>query len=121
MSREDLIIGLDIGTTSIQVVAASKKRTQEVPQVIGWGEAPSQGVRRGVIVDIESAAAAIREAFQKAINHAGIRHNEATVSVSGDSVYVRPSKGVIIVSRADREISREDIQRALTQAEAIPA
>ena len=121
MSREDLIIGLDIGTTSIQVVVASKKRTQETPQIIGWGEAPSQGIRRGVIVDIESAAAAIREAFQKAINHAGIKYGEAIVSMSGDNVYVRPSRGVIIVSRADREISREDIQRALAQAEAIPA
>jgi len=121
MSREDLIIGLDIGTTSIQVVVASKKRTQETPQIIGWGEAPSQGIRRGVIVDIESAAAAIREAFQKAINHAGIKYGEAIVSMSGDNVYVRPSRGVIIVSRVDREISREDIQRALAQAEAIPA
>lgn len=121
MSREDIVIGLDLGTTSIQVVAASKKRTQEAPQIIGWGEAASRGVRHGLVVDIEAAASAIREAFQKATSHAGIKHGEAIVSVSGNNVFVRPSKGMVIVSRADREISREDIQRALSQAEAIPA
>ena len=121
MSREDIIIGLDVGTTSIQAVVATKKKTQEIPQIVGWGESATKGVRRGVVVDIEEAASAIREAFQKAINHAGIKHNEAVVSVGGNHIFVRPSKGVVIVSRADREISKEDIQRALIQAEAIPA
>lgn len=121
MSRDEIIIGLDVGTTSIQVVVASKKKNQEAPQVIGWAEVPSRGVRRGAVVDIEEAAAVIREAWQKAINHAGIKHNEAVVGVGGSNIFVRPSKGVVIVSRADREISREDIQRALVQAEAIPA
>ncbi len=121
MSREDIIIGLDIGTTSIQAVVGSKKKTQEAPQIIGWGEANSRGVRKGAVVDIEEAASAIREAFQKAINHAGIKYNEAIVSIGGSNIFVRPSKGVVIVSRADREISKEDIQRALLQAEAIPA
>ncbi len=121
MSRGDIIIGLDIGTTSIQVVVALKKKMQEAPQVIGWGETASRGLRKGIVVDIEEAAAAIREAFQKAISHAGIKLNEAVVGVGGSNVFVRPSKGVVIVSRADREISREDIQRALMQAEAVPA
>ncbi len=120
MSRDDIIIGLDIGTTSVQVVAAKKLKNQETPQVIGWAEIPSRGVRRGAVVDIEEAAAAIREAWQKALSHAGIKHNEAVVGVGGNNIFVRPSKGVVIVSRADREISREDIQRALVQAEAIP-
>lgn len=121
MSRSDIIIGLDIGTTSVQVVVAKKLRNQEAPQVIGWVEVPSKGVRRGVVVDIEEAAAVIREAFQKAIGHAGIKYNEVIVGVGGSNIFARPSKGVVIVSRADREISREDIQRALVQAEAIPA
>lgn len=121
MSRDDIVIGLDIGTTSVQVIVASKKKNQEAPQVIGWIEVPSKGVRRGVVVDIEETAAVIREAFKKAISHAGIKHNEAIVGVGGSNISVRPSKGVVIVSRADREISKEDIQRALVQAEAIPA
>ncbi len=121
MPREDIIIGLDIGTTSIQVAVGSKKKVQEAPQIIGWGEVGSRGVRKGVVVDIEEVAYAIREAFQKAINHAGIKYNEAVVDIGGSNIFVRPSKGVVIVSRADREISKEDIQRALIQAEAIPA
>lgn len=121
MSRDDIIIGLDVGTTSVQVVVASKKKTQEVSQIIGWAEIPSKGVRRGVIVDIDEAASVIREAFTKAISHAGIKYNEAVIGFGGSNVFARPSKGVVIVSRADREISREDISRALVQAEAIPA
>jgi len=121
MPRDDIIIGLDIGTTSVQVVVASKKKNQEAPQVIGWAEVYSRGVRRGAVVDIEEAAATIREAWQKAMSHAGVKCNEAVVGVGGSNIFVRPSKGVVIVSRADREISREDIQRALVQAEAIPA
>ena len=121
MHRNEIIIGLDIGTTSVQVVVARKLKNQEAPQVIGWAEIPSRGVSWGAVVDIEEAASAIREAWQKAINHAGIKHNEAVVGVGGSNIFVRPSKGVVIVSRADREVSREDIQRALVQAEAIPA
>ena len=61
MSRDDIIIGLDIGTTSVQVVAAFKKKNQEAPQVIGWAEIPSRGVRRGAVVDIEKKASVILE------------------------------------------------------------
>ncbi len=120
MLREDIIIGLDIGTTSIQAVVGSKQKTQEMSRVIGWGEAVSRGMHRGVVANIEEAAPAIREVFQKAINHAGIKHNEAVVSIGNSHIFVRPSKGLVVVSRADREISKEDIQRALIQAEAIP-
>ncbi len=120
MSREDIVIGLDIGTTSIQTVIATKKKNQEMPQIIGWGEADSRGLRKGIVVDIEEAASAIRESFQKAVNHAGIKYDEAVVSVGGGNIFVRPAKGIVIVSRADREISREDIQRALIQAESVP-
>lgn len=120
MIREDIIIGLDIGTTSIQAVVGAKQKTQEVPRFIGWGEAVSRGMRRGIVANIEEAAPAIREAFQKAVNHVGTKHNEAVVSISGKHIFVRPSKGLVVVSRADREVSREDIQRALIQAEATP-
>ncbi|MDP3004382.1 MAG: cell division protein FtsA [Candidatus Azambacteria bacterium] len=120
MPREDIIVGLDIGTTSIQAVVGAKQKTQEVPRVIGWGEAVSRGMHRGVVANIEEAAPAIKEAFQKAVNHAGIQCNEAIVSISGKHIFVRPSKGLIVISRADREVSREDLQRALIQAVAIP-
>ena len=121
MSREEIIVGLDIGTTSMQAVVATKKKTQEVPQVVGWAEISSRGVRRGAVVDIEETAAAIREVFQKAIGHAGVKCNEAVVGIGGNNIFARPSRGVVIVSRADREIAKEDVQRALIQAEAIPA
>jgi len=120
MLHEDIIIGLDIGTTSIQAVVGAKQKTQEVPRVIGWGEAVSRGMHRGVVANVEEVVPAIREAFQKAVNRAGVQCNEAIVSVSGKHIFVRPSKGLVVASRADGEVSREDIQRALIQAEATP-
>ncbi len=120
MAKEDIVIGLDVGTTSIQAVVAKKSRAQGLPQIIGWGEVGGRGVRKGVVVDIEEAAAAIKEVWSKATGHAGVRFNEAVVGVGGNHIFTRPSKGVVIVSRADREISPEDIGRALLQAEAVP-
>lgn len=115
-----IIVGLDIGTTTVQAVVAQKTKTQIMPQVIGWSSVESRGLRRGAVIDIEEAASAIREAFDKALSHAGVKTDEAFVSIGSSQISVRPSRGVIIVSRADKEISQEDISRALGAAQALP-
>ncbi len=72
MAREQIIVGLDVGTTSVKTVVAQKSRTQLVPQIIGWGSSDSRGIKKGLVDDIEEAAAAISESFEKAKNHVGI-------------------------------------------------
>ncbi len=116
MAREQLIVGLDVGTTAVKTVVAQKSRTQLLPQIVGWGAADSRGVKKGVVSDIEEAAASISESFEKARTHAGIKFDEAIISVGGNHITVRPSRGIAMVSRADRVISNEDIERALVQA-----
>lgn len=119
MAREQIIVGLDVGTTAVKTVVAQKSRTQLLPQIIGWGFADSRGVKKGVVDDIEEAASAISESFEKARTHAGVKFDEAIVSIGGDHVAVRPSRGIAMVSRADRVISNEDIERALSQASSL--
>lgn len=118
--KSNIIVSLDIGTTTIQAVVAQKNKTQIAPQVIGWSLVESRGLRRGAVVDIEEAALVIREAFDKALSHAGVKSDEAFVSIGASQISVRPSKGIVIVSRADKEITQEDISRALSAAQALP-
>lgn len=118
--KGNVIVGLDIGTTTIQAVVAQKSKTQVQPQIIGWSVVETRGLRKGVVVDIEEAASSIREVFDKALSHAGVKADEAFVSIGVGQMVVRPSRGVVIVSRADKEITRDDISRALSAAQAMP-
>lgn len=120
MAKDETIVGLDIGSHKIRaLVARPPDEENQKPQIIGFGEALSQGIRKGVIVDVEDAVSSISEALEKAERTAGIPIEHATVSVSGSHISSQKSKGVIAVSRADSEITEEDIGRALDAASAI--
>ncbi len=88
-------------------------------QVIGVGAAPSQGFRRGVVVDSDEAAKSIRASVSAAERVAGATVDRAFVSIGGNHIGTHMSKGVVVVSRADGEISAEDVSRVLTAAQAI--
>lgn len=119
MAKEDIIVGLDIGTISIKTVVAQVKSNQAKPQVLGTGFAPSTGLRRGVIVDIEETVKNISQSIEEAERASGLPIEHAYVNVGGNHIISRSSKGVVAVSRADGEISEEDVLRAIKAAEAI--
>lgn len=116
---QDIIVGLDIGTHTIQTVIAALRSDETKPQIIGVGESPTFGVRRGVVVDIDDAAESIRQSVAKASLMSGVQVDRAYVSLGGSHISIRPSRGVVAVSRADSEISQEDVLRAVSQAEAV--
>ncbi|MDP3794361.1 MAG: cell division protein FtsA [bacterium] len=118
MARNDIIIGLDIGSSTIQCVVGEYPTGGEL-QILGVAEVPSQGVRRGVVVDIEDASQAIRAAVEEAERSSGIPIEHAYVSIGGSHVSAEHSRGVVAVSRADQEISEEDIHRAIQAAQAL--
>lgn len=119
MSRNLLISGLDIGSTSTRVVVAQKKKGSDRLSVLGVGETPSAGLRRGVVTDPEEATLAITQAFKNAEQAAGYRIRSAYVGISGAHISSRYTKGVVSVSRANREVSQEDITRVIGQAQSI--
>lgn len=116
---QDIIVGLDIGTHTVQTVIAALRSDEAKPQIIGVGESPTFGVRRGVVVDIDDAAESIRQSVAKASLMSGVQVDRAYVSLGGSHISIRPTRGVVAVSRADNEISQEDVLRAVGQAEAV--
>ena len=116
-----IFTALDIGTSTIQTVVAEKLRAESDLRILGVGIAPSAGVRRGVVVDLEDATAAIRQSVQEAQRSSGLNLKSVCVIVGGSHISVASSKGVVAVSRADGEISPEDVRRAVGAAETFVA
>ena len=118
MAREKIIIGLDAGTCNTRVAVAQQRENGQL-QVLGVGKVVSTGMRRGVVVDADEVVKNIKEAIQMAERIAGVPVEHAFVSVGGSHITSRISRGVIAVSRADGEISREDRERAVAAASAV--
>ena len=119
MAKESIIVGLDIGSCFIRTVVAKIRTNQTKPQIIGVGQVPSFGLRRGVVVDIEEAIKNISQSIQEAERSSGLSINRAHISLGGNHITSRTSKGVVAVSRADGEIAKEDVERAINAASAI--
>ncbi len=117
--REQNIVGLDIGTSNVRCVVAQFKDEKTKPQILGIGQIPSFGLRRGAVVDVEEAVKGVAAAIEGAERTSGFTIEDALVNVGGSDIEARQSKGVIAVSRADGEISREDTGRAVSAASAI--
>lgn len=119
MSRDNIIIGLDVGTCNIRVIVAQYKEEGKKFQILGVGQAPSNGLRKGIVVDIEETVAGINRAKEMAERVSGCPIDKAYICISGNHISCRPSKGVIAVSRADGEISVEDVERTISAASAV--
>lgn len=113
----NIITSLDIGTTTVQTVVAERDREGEGIHILGVGVAPSAGVRRGAVVDIAEASAAVRRSVDAARRASGANIRSVWLAIDGAHVAVSSSHGVVAVSRADQEISPEDVRRALAAAE----
>jgi cell division protein FtsA len=114
----ELIVGLDVGTTKICAVIGEPK-PNGVLDVMGVGNAPSRGLRRGVVVNIDSTVEAIKQAVAEAEQMAGVEVSGVYAGIAGGHVRSLNSRGVTAVSGRDREVSSADIERAVEAARAI--
>jgi cell division protein FtsA len=115
----ELICGIDVGTTKICALIGALDDQSNL-RVIGVGRVPSQGLRRGVVINAAEATAAIGRAIEEAEQAAGQTMQTAYVGIAGSHVTAIGSKGVVAVGRtAGRSITKEDIQRAVDQARNI--
>lgn len=110
--NEKTFVGLDIGTSKIVCVIGLLEDGSAQPGIIGVGVSQSNGLRRGVIVDIEEAVSSITEALLDAERMSGSTVERATVGVDGGHIQSLNSRGVIAVGRADKQIERADLVRA---------
>lgn len=117
--NESTFVGLDIGTSKIACVVGLHQDDMAEPSIIGLGVAQTTGLRRGTVVDIEETVGSITSALEEAERMSGVTIEHATISVDGAHIQSLNSRGVIAVSRADKEISREDLARVEEAAAAI--
>ncbi len=114
-AQENIIAALDIGTTKVSILIATKKENSI--DIIGVGSAPSYGLRKGVVVNIEATTEAIRRAREEAELMAGVDIEDIWIGVAGSHIKSFDSRGMIALRR--HEVEKEDIQRVLEAAKAI--
>lgn len=116
---EEIYIGLDIGSTKVCCIVGLHEEGAALPSVIGVGVAPTSGMRKGVVVDVEETVSSITAAVDEAERISGVAIDRATISIDGGHVASQNSKGVIAVGRADQEITVDDLVRVEEAATAI--
>lgn len=119
MSQEFNAIGLDIGTTRVRCVVGERSGDGSM-NIVGVGEAESKGLRRGVVVSTEQVADSIRRAVGEAERVSGLEIESATVNLSGEHLRGENKTGVVAVAGPDKEITDDDIERAIDSASAMP-
>ncbi len=115
--EDNFIVGLDIGTTKISCVIGEK--TDEGVNIIGVGNAPSLGLKRGIIINIEKTVQAIKQAVKEAEKIAGFEVDAVYAGISGDHIHSITSKGVVAISNSAKEITNDDVERAIENAKAM--
>lgn len=117
--KDSLIsVGLDIGSTKITTVIAEIGPNGTV-DIIGEGTVPSEGIKRGAVVNLERTTSAIRASVQSAERVAGVKVKDVYVSVAGNHVKAMTSHGLAAIRR-NQEIQVADVERAVENARAVP-
>ncbi len=119
-ANNELTVGLDIGTSKI-VAIVGKKNSEGLVEIVGIGSHPSRGLKRGVVVNIETTVNAIQRAIEEAELMAGCQIHSVYAGIAGSHIRSMNSHGIVAVR--DREVAQADIDRVIdaAQAVAIPA
>ncbi len=113
-----VIAGLDIGTTKICMIIAEKRDNGSL-DIIGIGNSPSRGLRKGAVVDLDATVESIQRAAEDAELMSGLSVDGAFVGIGGGHVRGFNSRGVVAVSGRDHEVSREDVYRVLNASRSV--
>ena len=116
--QERVIVGIDVGTTNICVLVGELDRDGKL-NIVGVGTCPSQGLRRGVVVNIEETVTSIAAALDRAERLSGKKITTAYVGIAGSHIASENSKGFVAISPSHRDIIQNDISRAIEVARAI--
>ncbi len=112
----EIIVGLDIGTSQVKTVVLIKKNKTSLPEILGVGIAPSYGIKRGIIIDFERLSKSIKESLLMAERTSGQKIKKAFTNLKGKDVFQGLSYGVTVVSSKDEKVSKSDIKKVNKQA-----
>jgi cell division protein FtsA len=104
-------VGIDIGTTTVRCVVGHIDATTGTPTIVGVGQAPNSGMRKGIVVNLTGPAQAIDDALGEAERMSGYQVNAASMSINGAHILSTKADGMIAVGSLDHEIIQDDIAR----------
>lgn len=114
--KQRVLAALDVGTKSLKMAVAKKGQDGGL-EILGVAQEPSFGVRKGVVVKPEETAKGLSTLLRRAEHMASLRIQEVAVSLGGSRLFAVSSHGLVAVSRADGQIAKEDVDRALQAAQ----
>ncbi|RCK72272.1 MAG: Cell division protein FtsA [Ignavibacteriae bacterium] len=121
MNNQEIIVGLDIGTTKVCAVVA-KVDEQSNLNILGVGYSHSEGLTRGVVTNIEKTVRSINNAIEEAEVRSGIKIRSVVVGIAGEHIQSFQSRGVVAISNPEKDIKKEDVDRLIedTKKVALP-
>ncbi|HEX5415975.1 MAG TPA: cell division protein FtsA [Chloroflexota bacterium] len=118
MPKERIVVGIDAGTTKVTTLIAEVSRNRSV-HVIGVGIAPSRGLKKGIVVDIDAMVESVVNSVEKAERVSGYKVVSAYVGLTGLHVTSLNNRGVVAITHPDRTITEDDVARAIDAAQVI--
>ena len=116
--KKDIVVGIDLGTTKICVLVGEVSDTDTI-QVVGMANIPSHGLRKGIIVNVETTVEDIVQAIEKAEEMAQHEMHSVIASIAGGHIKSLNSHGQVPITHQDQEIREDDMVRAINSAKAI--
>ncbi|MDH4211835.1 MAG: cell division protein FtsA [candidate division WOR-3 bacterium] len=117
MARKERIVGVDLGTTKIAAIIAEVEG--EDLKIVGVGSTPSNGLKRGVIVNLEKAIESIVKSVDEASRMAGVKVDSCYAGISGSHIESINAHAMIATARSGGVVTKRDIERVIEQAKAI--
>src|SRR5213595_2889527 len=118
MARASHTVGLDIGTSKVTCIVGGPA-DDGLLEILGMGEAEARGLRKGVIVNPDAAVEAIKKAVEEAERMSGVQAEEVTINLAGSHIMGFNGQAIVAVAGRDREITADDVRRAIDSACAI--
>jgi cell division protein FtsA len=118
MKKRNVVASIDVGTTKICTILADVSDSGG-PRVVGVGIAPSQGLHKGLVVNIGEARESIRESVRKAEQASDCKVESAYIGVTGRHVTSMNNHGVVAITRNDRVVRHDDLKRVLASAQSV--
>ncbi len=116
--KEQYVVGLDVGTSKIAAIVGEAMEDGSL-DIVGIGISEARGIRRGVVVNLEAAVESIKKAIEEAELTAGVEIDSVHLGLSSGHAKAFNSRGVVAVAGKNREITRDDVRRAIDAAKAV--
>lgn len=112
-------LALDVGTTKICAIISTPDLNTQSVKILGVGIAESQGLNRGVVVNIDKTVSAIKEAVDRAVQQAGMQPRKVIAGIAGDHIEIIQKNHIITITNPDQEIKQSDVKRLISEAAKI--